>query len=141
MSQGYILGADIGTSTVKTKLYTFEGAVVGDASKELRLIYPKPNWIEVDPLLIWNTVADTIRQVIKRTEVSTEDIEGISISSMTPSCLPVDRNGKPLRPALIWCDSRAVDECNWIRENIGMEKIHQVCGNTISPYFGGAKWL
>ncbi|MEM4246450.1 MAG: FGGY family carbohydrate kinase, partial [Candidatus Bathyarchaeia archaeon] len=52
-----------------------------------------------------------------------------------------DREGKPLRPALIWCDSRSVKECAWIRENIGLEKIHKVCGNTIAPYFGGAKWL
>jgi xylulokinase len=138
---GYILGVDIGTSTVKTKLYNFEGDVAGNVSKEHRLIYPKPNWIEVDPVVIWHAVAGTIKQVVKIAEVDVVDIEGICISGMTPSCLPVDKDGRPLRPALIWCDSRAVDECNWIRSNIGIEKIHQVCGNTISPYFGGAKWL
>jgi len=42
---------------------------------------------------------------------------------------------------LIWCDSRAIEECDWIRENIGLEVIHRICGNTIAPYFGGPKWL
>jgi len=136
-----LLGSDIGTSSVKTKLYTLEGETVGSAAKEYLLSYPKPNWIEVQPGVIWTAVSDTIKQALRSARIDSKDIEGIGISSMTPSCLPIDKEGNPLRPALIWCDLRSVDECDWLRENVGFKKVHQVCGNTISPYFGGPKWL
>jgi len=140
-NNSYLLGSDIGTSSVKTKLYSLEGEIVGSATKEYELSYPKPNWIEVHPDVIWTTVSDTIKQVTKSARIDSKDIEGIGISGMTPSCLPIDKDGNPLRPALIWCDLRSVEECDWLRESIGFEKVHQVCGNTISPYFGGPKWL
>lgn len=137
----YLLCSDIGTSSIKTKLYTLKGEVAGDIKKEYALSYPQTGWVEVHPETIWKAVQTSIKHLIRSARIKSEDIEGISISGMTPSCLPVNNNGDPLRPALIWCDSRAIEECDWIRENIGVEVIHRICGNTIAPYFGGPKWL
>ncbi|WP_455365082.1 FGGY-family carbohydrate kinase [[Eubacterium] cellulosolvens] len=136
-----VVGTDIGTTNVKTKLYTPEGKILGEAIREHQLIYPKPTWIEVEPEVLWRSVTETIQQSINQAKVSPKDVEGISISCMSPSCLPIDKDGKPLRPAFLWCDTRSIEESDWIRQNIGLEKVHQVCGNTIAPYFGGVKWL
>lgn len=137
----YLLCSDIGTSSIKTKLYTLKGEVAGSVRKEYKLSYPQTGWAEVHPEILWKAMQSSIRHLVKSTRIRSEDIEGISISGMTPSCLPINDNGRFLRPALIWCDSRAIEECDWIRENIGLEVIHRICGNTIAPYFGGPKWL
>lgn len=137
----YLLCSDIGTSSVKTKLYNLEGEVIGGVRGEYKPNYPRPGWVEVHPGIIWKIFQASVRRLLKSARVNVEDVEGISISGMTPSCLPVDRSGDPLRSALIWCDSRAVGECSRIRDSVGLETVHKISGNTLSPYFGGPKWL
>ncbi|MEM2122955.1 MAG: FGGY family carbohydrate kinase [Candidatus Bathyarchaeia archaeon] len=137
----YLLCSDIGTSSVKTKLYNLEGEAIGSVRREYKLNYPGPGWVEAHPDIIWSAFQASVRRLLKSVGIDSGSIECISISGMTPSCLPVDKNGDPLRPALIWCDSRATEECNWIRDSISLEMIHRVSGNMVAPYFGGPKWL
>jgi len=138
---GYLLCSDIGTSSIKTRLYDLEGKTVGGLWEGYRLSYPGSGKVEIHPDTIWKVFQTSVRRLLKSARIDPGDVTGISISGMTPSCLPVDKNGCIIRPALLWCDSRAVEECNLIRKSIGLETIHRVSGNTVAPYFGGPKWL
>jgi xylulokinase len=55
--------------------------------------------------------------------------------------LPLDKKGKPLMPAILWCDSRSKGECKIVKEKIGERRVFDISGNGINPYFGGNKIL
>jgi xylulokinase len=68
-------------------------------------------------------------------------IAGVSISGLVGVMLPIDKEGKPVRPAMIWMDSRSEEECTDIRNSIGEEKINQINGNRVAPWFVEPKAL
>ncbi len=140
-STPYFLGCDIGTSATKTVIYDFEGRALGSSSMEYPTLYPKPTWAEEDPEWWWKATWTTIRESIQKAGIGGADIEAICISGLAPECTPIDRKGKPLRNAILWIDRRATEECRWIENHVGLDKVHEICGNTLDPYFGGPKWL
>ncbi|MGQ9479483.1 MAG: FGGY-family carbohydrate kinase, partial [Thermoproteota archaeon] len=139
---GFLLGTDIGTSATKTVLVDLNGREVASASAEYGVISLRTGWAEQWPDVWFNAVCQTIREVIDKTRINPRDIAGYSISSLYGgSGIPCDKNMEPLRPCLIWADRRATEECKWIRENIGEERVFQETCNTIDPYFGYTKML
>lgn len=140
-STPFFLGCDIGTSATKTVIYDCEGKALGSSSMEYSTLYPKPTWAEEDPELWWKATKTTIGESVEKAGIDGSDIEAIGISGLAPECAPIDRKGKPLRNAILWIDRRATEECKWIEEHIGLDKVHEICGNTVDPYFGGPKWL
>jgi len=140
-SSSFLLGVDIGTSSTKTCLFTDEGKLVGEDFQKYKTDYPKPAWAEENPDDWLNASVSTIKNVLKSSKINAGDIAGISISGLTPNCIPIDQNGVPIRPAIIWIDRRSDPECEWIKKEIGIEKCTKVSGNQIDPYFGGPKFL
>ncbi|NVM02517.1 MAG: xylulokinase [Candidatus Helarchaeota archaeon] len=140
-SSSFLLGVDIGTSSTKTCLFTDEGRLIASETQEYPINYPKPAWAEENPDDWLNATIKGIKVVIKSSKINSSDIIGISISGLTPNCVPIDANASPIRPALIWIDRRSEAECNWIRKEIGIDKCINICGNQIDPYFGGPKFL
>lgn len=138
----YLVGCDIGTYGTKTVIVDTSGKVLASTFKEYGVITPKPGWAEQWPSVWFNAVVETIREAIKISKVNVKEIAGVCISGLYGgSGIPCDRDMKPLRPAIIWMDRRAVKECKWVRENIGEEEVFRVTGNTIDPYYGYTKML
>ena len=106
-SSSFLLGIDIGTSSTKTCLFTDEGTLVAEDSQEYKTVYPKPAWAEENPNDWLNASLKTAKNVLKRSKINTGDIAGISISGLTPNCVPIDERGSPIRPAIIWIDRRS----------------------------------
>ena len=108
-----LLGIDLGSSSVKVSILDGEsGSTIASAfhpRAEMKIIAGKPGWAEQDPQTWWENlslaVSDCIRQIGNRTR----DIGAIGISYQMHGLVTVDRNSRVLRPAIIWCDSRAVD--------------------------------
>ncbi len=140
-SPPFFLGSDIGTSSTKTAIYDLDGHALASATVEYPISYPKPLWAEGNPDDWWHAVRTTIREALRSSKIDSTDIQGVSISGLAPECVPVDKEGKPLRPAILWMDRRSSSECDWIVENIGLEAVHRISGNTVDSYFGGPKWL
>lgn len=136
-----MLGCDVGTSSTKSAIYDIKGNILGSSESEYSISYPRPTWAEADPELWWNAAKMTIRGAIRQAKVDGSEIVGISVSGLAPDCVPIDKGGKPVRPAILWIDRRATRECEWIKENIGADKVRQISGNTIDTYFAGPKWL
>jgi len=138
----YLIGSDIGTFEAKTILIDSEGRTVSESSKEYDLINPRQGWAEQWPS-VWNrAVFETIREVVEKSKIDARDVAGVCISSLYGGGgIPCDKDMKPLRPCIIWADRRAVEECEAIREKIGVETIFKVTGNIVDPYYGYTKMV
>jgi len=119
----YLLGVDIGTSAMKTALYDVDGRQLALASQEYPTYHPKPGWAEQLPEQWWKSSKETIKTVLSKAGVSPENIAGVGVSCLAPSILPVNKNGEPLRPSIIWMDTRGgiphemLPKLLWIKEN------------------------
>lgn len=108
----YLLGLDIGSSSVKAAVVEAEtGKTVVAAqspAEEMAMQAPQPGWAEQDPLLWWEHVGKSIKKCLSQPGVNTKEIAAIGISYQMHGLVCVGKDGRPLRPSIIWCDSRAV---------------------------------
>ncbi|MBR3454391.1 MAG: carbohydrate kinase [Bacteroidaceae bacterium] len=122
----YLLGYDIGTSSVKASLVNREtGAIAATAfwpEKEAEIIAKKPGWAEQRPEMWWDNMKAATRLVVDKTGAKPDDIEAIGISYQMHGLVCVDKDKQVLRPSIIWCDGRAVPYGNKAFESIGAEK-------------------
>ena len=122
----YYLGLDIGSSSVKAALVQSESGKsihsVHEPKNEMSIISIKNNWAEQDPAVWWKYVCKAIKRVCKESNVNSKKIISIGISYQMHGLVIIDKNGRPLRNSIIWCDSRAVDIGNQAYEKLGEEK-------------------
>jgi len=137
----YLVGSDVGTGGTKSVVIDKEGNVLGSHFIEYPLETPRPGWAEHDPEVYWKAVSDTIRRSITLAGIKNKDIKGVSISALSPACILVDENLRPLQKAHIWMDRRATAECKWLKENIGEDRIFDLSGNPTDPYYAVAKLM
>lgn len=108
----YLLGYDIGSSSVKASLVNADnGKCVSSAffpKTEAKIIAIKPGWAEQNPDDWWTNLKFATQAVLAKSGISSEDIKAIGISYQMHGLVCVDKNQQVLRPAIIWCDSRAV---------------------------------
>lgn len=108
----YLLGFDVGSSSVKASLVDTEtGQVAADAhypEKEAPIIAVKAGWAEQDPQMWWENAILSLKRIMNETGAKGEDIMAIGISYQMHGLVCVDKNQQVLRPSIIWCDSRAV---------------------------------
>ncbi|MCG0276534.1 MAG: FGGY-family carbohydrate kinase [Thermosediminibacteraceae bacterium] len=137
-----LLGFDVGTSGSKGVIITCDGEVVASASAEHGVDVPQPAWAEQDPEAIyWGDFKLIVAKMLSQARIDPKRIAGIGVSGLTPDVAPIDRDGNVVRPCIIYMDRRATAECEWVRENIGEEKVFEISGNAIDPYFAGYKIL
>lgn len=133
------LALDIGTSSTKAALYQGDGMLLGSSSASYGVSYPHPGWAEQDPRDWWRAVQAVCREVLQAN--GTPQVRAVCLSGQAPSCVPVDRQGRPLREAILWLDRRAAPQADWLRERLGSERAEAISGNTLDGYYGGVKWL
>ncbi|MDX2190845.1 MAG: FGGY family carbohydrate kinase [Bacteroidota bacterium] len=108
----YLLGIDIGSSSVKASIIQIEnGALIASSSApktEMKILAPKPGWAEQHPDLWWENLKICISDIKSKSGCKAEDIQAIGIAYQMHGLVCVDINLEVLRPSIIWCDSRAV---------------------------------
>ena len=130
---------DIGTSSAKVSLFKQDGSLWLSKSAGYPILYPHPGWAEQDPRDWWQTVSDLCKALLA--EAGNPPVRAVCVSGQAPSCVPVDRSGEPLRPAILWLDRRAAPQADWLRACLGEEAAIRISGNLLDPYYGGVKWL
>lgn len=109
----FLLGLDIGSSSIKASVVDVKtGNAIGSAqspSDEMQMIAVKPGWAEQDPQTWWEHTVLCAKAAIKKSAIKGDRIEAIGISYQMHGLVVVDKEQKPLRPSIIWCDSRAVE--------------------------------
>lgn len=119
----YLLGYDIGSSSIKASLVNVEtGEVTASAASpktELEIMALQPGWAEQDPQIWWDHVKAVTFQILTAPGVSRGDVKAMGICYQMHGLVVVDRGLQVLRPSIIWCDSRAVDIGNRAFRDIG----------------------
>lgn len=143
MSKRFLLGIDIGTSGCKLTVFDFTGRVVAMAAGNYSTEYSKAGYAEQDPFTWWKTICQELQNLIEVQKVDPGAIAAIGVDGISWVCLPVDRNGVPLRKAMIWLDRRAEKQAAWLRETLGEEELVRLSGNPVDPAYITPKilWL
>ena len=112
MNRKYLLGFDVGSSSVKASLVDVENGEIASSAfypeKEAPIMAVKAGWAEQDPQMWWENAKLSLKKVMNETGAKGEDILAIGISYQMHGLVCVDKAHKVLRPSIIWCDSRAV---------------------------------
>ena len=139
----YILSIDQGTTSSRAILFNREGSIVAVSQKEFEQIYPKPGWVEHDPLEIWSSQVSVVTEAIAMAGLNSIDIHAIGITNQRETTIVWDKEtGLPLYNAIVWQDRRTSDYCDSIRKEHG-DMIRQKTGLIIDSYFSATKvrWI
>lgn len=139
----YLLGMDIGTSSTRAIIIDENGKLAASATCEYPLITPKPGWAEQNPEDWWEASVKVIRQVIKDSQISPEDIAGVGPSGQMHGSVFIDSRGNVIRPAILWCDQRTQAQCDEIYDIFGYENYIKLSYNKALTGFTVPKilWL
>ncbi len=122
----YLLGYDIGSSSIKAALVEAESGatvkIVQYPETEMDMISRHSGWAEQNPEDWWTNICQATKKLLNETSVAPDAIKSIGIAYQMHGLVLVDENMDPLRPSIIWCDSRAVEIGNEAFETIGQEK-------------------
>ena len=140
----YLLALDQGTSSSRSIVFDVQGRIVAMAQQELPQIFPKPGWVEHDPMVIWRDQLATARQALTQAGLQARDIQGIGITNQRETTVLWNRRtGQAVHHAIVWQDRRAESTCAALRADGRAALIQQKTGLLIDAYFSGSKlkWL
>ncbi len=129
MANRYLLGFDVGSSSVKASLVNADtgkcAATAFFPEHEAPIMAVKTGWAEQDPEMWWENAKLSLKKIMADAGAKAEEIKAIGISYQMHGLVCVDKDLKPLRPAIIWCDSRAVTYGDKAFHALGAEKCLQ----------------
>ena len=135
----YYIGLDLGTSVLKLLLMSGQGEICKIISKEYPISFPKPGWSEQNPVDWWNAAVDGIRELVR--DVDKDQIKGISFGGQMHGLVILDKDDNVIRPAILWNDGRTAEECKYLNEVVGTEKLSQYTANIAFAGFTAPKIL
>ena len=140
----YLLALDQGTSSSRSIVFDERGHIVAQAQLELPQIYPRPGWVEHDPMEIWRTQLATARAALEQAGITAREIRAVGITNQRETTVLWNRKtGQPVHHAIVWQDRRAEPACAQLREQGKADTIQSKTGLLIDAYFSGTKlqWL
>ena len=123
-----ILAFDLGTTALKCALHDLEGNVLAKAAEEYQLITPDANSVEMEVETYWQAFKSAVTKVLQESGVNPTEIKALGVSAQGETLILVDRDGKPLRRAIVWLDNRAHNEANVLGEMFGHKNAFQITG-------------
>ncbi len=133
------IGVDLGTSAVKLLLMDGEGKIQNIVSREYPIYFPNPGWSEQKPEDWWTQTVDGIKELIKDADKS--QVAGISFGGQMHGLVILDKDDNVIRPALLWNDGRTFEECDYLNNVIGKEKLSEYTANISFTGFTAPKIL
>lgn len=115
----YVLGADIGSGSVKLTLLSQNGKVKASAGREYPTYYSKVGWSEQDPKDWENAFRGALEDLKKRASIQAVQIEALAVDAATHTAVLLDENKKVLRRAILWTDQRSAKEAEYLKKNYG----------------------
>jgi len=140
----YILALDQGTTSSRAVLVDHEGDIVSVAQKEFTQIFPKPGWVEHDPVEIWSTQAGMAAEAVSKRGVDAANIAAIGITNQRETAVVWDREtGEPVYNAIVWQDKRTADYCDKLKSQGRADMIREKTGLVLDSYFSATKvkWI
>ena len=141
----YIAALDQGTTSSRCILFDQEQNIIGSAQRELTQIYPKPGWVEQDPMEIWSTQYSVLTEVLAQTGVSPEELAAIGITNQRETTIVWDREtGRPVSNAIVWQCRRTASLCEELKADGEFSAyVQEHTGLLIDAYFSATKlkWI
>ena len=137
-----VLGVDIGTSGSRAVVVDGSGRIIASATKNhVPFASPGPAWAEQDPDDWWQAAQQAVREVISKIDGRAGTIESIGLSGQMHGAVLLDDAGAVLRPAIIWCDQRTAEECQWLDREVGPSRLLELTSNPALTNFTLTKLL
>ncbi|GAB4264136.1 MAG: glycerol kinase GlpK [Candidatus Promineifilaceae bacterium] len=140
----YVAAIDQGTTSTRCMIFNHSGEPVGVHQLEHEQIYPKPGWVEHDPLEIWERTQQVVKGAMEAAGVTAEDIAAVGITNQRETTVVWDKTtGKPLYNAIVWQDTRTDKICKELEGGIGQNRFRDKVGLPLATYFSGPKvrWI
>ncbi|HEV7347549.1 gluconokinase [Telluribacter sp.] len=136
----FIIGADIGTTNVKSVAFDLYGTILASHSVGYPIYYPHADWSEQDPEEILRATLESIRTVYKMCKKHGE-LKGIAFSAAMHSLIALDENGKPLTNSIIWADNRSADIADALRHSADGRLLYHRNGTPVHAMTPACKLL
>lgn len=138
----YILTADIGTTAMKTAVFTHKGRLAAKATREYAFLTPEPERAEMPADAYADAFASSVQELLRETGIRPGDIGVVGFSTQGETTLLLDEEDRPLRNAIVWCDMRASAEASEIVRHFGREAVREHTGQVgEDAIWPGAKLL
>lgn len=140
----YILALDQGTTSSRAIVFDHSGNAVSVAQKEFTQYFPKPGWVEHDPMEIWSSQIGVAQEAISALRLSKDEIAAIGITNQRETTIVWDAaTGEPVHNAIVWQDRRTAEYCDSLKEKGLTRMIREKTGLIIDAYFSGTKirWI
>jgi glycerol kinase len=140
----YILAIDQGTTSSRAIIFDKQGNIISSAQEEFTQYFPKPGWVEHDPIEIWETQSRIVIKAINDGLLEVENVSAIGITNQRETVVVWERStGKPIYNAIVWQDKRTAGYCDELKNQGHSELVNQKTGLVIDAYFSGTKvkWI
>lgn len=124
----FVLGIDIGTTAIKAAVFDAKGLLKGSHTQEYDLLTPSAGIVELDAPTYVGAFKAAVKGAIRASGVDKGNIISLGISAQGETLFMLDDHGEPLRNAIVWMDTRANEEAEWIEARLGRETIHHTTG-------------
>ncbi|NTV36424.1 MAG: glycerol kinase GlpK [Anaerolineaceae bacterium] len=138
----YIAAIDQGTTSTRCIIFDKSGNIKAVTQKEHTQIYPKPGWVEHDPIEIWENTKEVLVSTVNKTNLTEQKILAIGITNQRETIVVWNKKtGKPYYNAIVWQDTRTDEICNRLALDGGMNRFRSKTGLPLATYFSGPKLL
>ena len=139
-----MLSLDEGTTGATVAVVGLDGAVRAKGYREITQQYPQPGWVEHDALEIWSAVQSAAQDSLHAAGAKPGDVRAVGITNQRETLVAWDRRTlEPLAPAIVWQDRRTASVCDALREAGHEERVREITGLMLDPYFTATKlaWM
>ena len=144
MDKKYVLSMDQGTTSSRAVLFDKSGSIVSMVQKEFRQIFPKPGWVEHDPMEIWSTQMGVAMEAIQKIDAHADEIAAIGITNQRETTVIWDADtGRPIYNAIVWQCRRTADMIEQMKKDGMADMIKSRTGLVLDAYFSASKiaWI
>ncbi len=144
MKKKYVIALDQGTTSSRAIIFSKAGKIVHTSQKEFKQIFPKPGWVEHDPMEIRKTQLGVMKAVCKDKGIDGNSIAAIGITNQRETTVVWDRKtGKPIYNAIVWQDRRTAEYCDHLKSKGHANMVKKKTGLVLDAYFSGTKvrWI
>ena len=142
MDSRYLLGIDVGTTSLKAAIIDEHAKLLGISSSKYRLITPAQNAVQIDAESAWRAVVKCVSLLKEGKNIDLSRIAGISISTLCPGLTALDENGRVLVDPIIYSDRRSTEEAEEILQKAGSGRLFEITANgSMAGAFSGSSML
>jgi glycerol kinase len=140
----YVGAIDQGTTSTRFMVFDHAGKVIAVDQKEHEQIYPKPGWVEHNPIEIWDRTKDVIAGALAKANLTAGDLAAVGVTNQRETTVVWDKTtGEPVYNAIVWQDTRTDVICNKLAKEGGQNRFRRKVGLPLATYFSGPKikWI